>query len=193
MGTILNNINPTIPPSPFPDGGGSIVNISVGEIPPDDTNSLFVNYGTNPDSYIYPDYKIKGRYFADGKRFALPVTNPEGFNGNTVVIVQLAPKLLLWVVDWTAFRNNECPAYPDYQNPPDKRWVLLDEYWEPFSVTVGPDGNPPMYRLSGTLTYVCLKPSTITTNDLRFSIPPWLDPNQIPRTVPTTAATKGIL
>ncbi|MDE2098093.1 MAG: hypothetical protein KGL39_12640 [Patescibacteria group bacterium] len=54
-------------------------------------------------------------------------------------------------------------------------WVLLDEHYELANLTVGPDGQTPLYRVTGTYVYGQTTPSSFTANDMIFPVPPYME------------------
>lgn len=139
---------------------------------------------------VFSDYMIINRYERDNHIYMMGIASPSGFQGNTAAFVQLASPTMLWICDWTAAKLGSIPSVPD-QNVSDPRWVLLDVLPELSQVVVAPDGKTPLYRISGTYVYGCLKPSTNAFDDVVFPRPPWLD-DFTTRTVPQSTFQKNL-
>ncbi len=84
--------------------------------------------------------------------FMVGVTSPEGFRGQNAAFVQLCDRTLVWVFRWTTACFGEKPKAPD-PRPLNEDWVLLQRLPEIPIVTVGPDGETPLRRLTGTYVY----------------------------------------
>jgi hypothetical protein len=161
----------------------TITSIMVGDIEPDDEEADFIS-NAGGGTGVWQDYYITSSYEGNPHVYMMGVTSPGGFstnldaNGNpiaaTVAFVQLVSKTLLWVVDWTAARWKDKPVIPNKQSQ-DPNWVLLDERLEPVMETRGPDGDTPLYRISGTYVYGHLAPNTDTLRNANFPRPPWLE------------------
>jgi hypothetical protein len=155
-----------------------LAQITTGPVNTDDDEGALYNDGGDPAG-VYTDYKIVNRYEKDRHLYMLPISSPGGFGGgNLAAFVQLAAPTLLWISDWTACRFNSKPEIPD-PTLTDSNWVLLDEHYEPFMLTVAANGSTPLYRISGTFVYGNRNPSTATIDDINFPRPPWLkDPSE---------------
>lgn len=130
---------------------------------------------------IFTDYLIRSRFEKDRQIYMLPVTRQRVSPGTrrrlggSAAFVQLAEPTLLWIVDWTASRTKEPPPIPDPRpSSANDRWILLDEVYEPASLTLGPDGVTPLYRISGTYVYGHPSPDDLTINNIGFPRPPWM-------------------
>jgi hypothetical protein len=119
---------------------------------------------------VWNDYWIVNRYESDGQIYMMPVTHPEGFDGDSVAFVKLAGGTLLWISDWTAEKTGAKPSIPkpDLQ---DENIVLLDTIVLPAQVLKRPSGEI-IYRISGTYVYGFKNPSKAT---MYYSRPPWMD------------------
>lgn len=121
---------------------------------------------------VFTDYRIVGHYEADGQIYMMPVTSPDGLEGDKVAFVKLAAGTLLWIVDWTAEKINVRPSIP---NPAlgDNNLVLMDKHFQPEMVFMKPDSKGAIgYRLSGTYVYGFKDPERAT---LYYGRPPWMD------------------
>jgi len=121
---------------------------------------------------IFTDYKIDNFYEADGQIYMMPVTSPNGFDGDQVSFVKLAAGTLLWIVDWTAEKVNAKPSIP---NPAldDANLVLMDKHFEPTSLFMSPAGKGAItYRISGRYVYGFKNPSQAR---LWYGRPAWMD------------------
>ena len=119
---------------------------------------------------IFTDYAVENRWEADGQIFMMPVTSPEGFDGDQVSFVKLAAGTMLWIVDWTAEKAGEAPSIP---NPDleDANIVLMDKHFYPAQLLkAGADGSV-LYRMSGTYVYGFKNPLQAT---LYYGRPPWM-------------------
>lgn len=136
---------------------------------------------------VFTDYKIIHRIESDGQRFMMPVTSPDGFDGDAVAFVQLAGGTVLWIVDWTAEKVNAQPSLPD-PDLGDENVVLLDKHWEPTNLLLKPSGNGAIvYRISGTYVYGLKNPNLFK---MYYSRPPWMA--KVPCEV-TAKFKKGII
>lgn len=121
---------------------------------------------------IFTDYKISNFYEADGQIYMMPVTSPNGFDGDQVSFVKLAAGTLLWIVDWTAEKVNAKPSIP---NPSldDANLVLMDKHFEPEGLLMKPSGSGAViHRISGRYVYGFKNPSQAK---LYYGRPPWMD------------------
>ncbi len=168
-------------------GAGPVV-IETGDVTPTDNLAKYYNDGS--DVAIYADFRIRNRFEKDKHIYMLPVASPNGFQGASVAFVQLASPTLLWICDWTACRFNVQPNIPD-PTPTDLNWIVLDEHYEPATITVGPDGVTPLYRISGTYVYGHRNPSPTTINNINFARPPWLQ-DSFNRFVPADKLQQGL-
>lgn len=118
---------------------------------------------------IFTDYYIVQRYEKDKQRWMMPVTSPDGFDGDSVAFVQLAGETLLRIVDWTAERAGNAPPVPEPESQ-DSNLVLLDDHTEPAMLQKHPDGTL-VYRISGTYFYGFKNPSQAKRE---YGRPPWM-------------------
>ena len=163
--------------------------ITVGTITQDDTLGKYKT-PINPLD-ITTDYVVNCHYEADRHIYQLGITSPGGFQGAKVAFVSLATKTLLWVADWTCARATSCPPIPD-PTPRDSNWVLLDEAYQPTSITIFDDGVTPIFRISGTYVYGCKNPDEPTIRNVSYPRPAWLD-DAFNRTIPTSALEQGLI
>lgn len=170
------------------------VQVVIRPVPFDDQNA---KYKDGPDDgSIIADYRIFNRYERDLHRHMLGVTSPGGSpdaagTAGSVAFVQLANPTLLWVSRWTVCQSSKQPPIPDPESA-DPNWVLLDDHLETVNVTVGPNGETPIYRISGTYVYGCRNPDRKLIHNINFALPPYLE-NVFDRTVPDNALTQNII
>ncbi len=150
--------------------------IEVSEIPPDDNRALYIE---QPLDTIFTDYMVHNHYENPNNIYMAGMTSPEGFNGHSVAFFQLAAPTLLWVADWTASRAGDPPIRPS-EFPGDPNWVLLYKKYQPAQLALMPDGETPLYRISGTYVYGHLNPSIDLSNEVTFPRAPWMR-NDFPR------------
>lgn len=165
-----------------------IANVKVGNIESDDNAAKF-----KPPSDplgIWTDYIIDNKYENDPHTYMLPIASPNGFQNNKAAFCRLASSTLLWICDWTGARWNIPPEAPS-PVPSDANWVILNKSAETRNVTVGPDGQTPLYRISGTYVYGHKNPPDDLFDSIQFGRPPWLD-NTIMRTYPKSSIEKGL-
>lgn len=136
---------------------------------------------------VFDDYWIVQRYEKDKQRWMMPVTSPDGFDGDSVAFVQLAGETILWIVDWTGEKSGNAPSVPD-PNLDDENWVLLDEHIEPAMLLKRPSGEI-VYRISGTYTYGCKNPSQAK---MHYGRPPWMS-KKVGCEVATSQFKRGII
>lgn len=152
-----------------------------------------VEYALDHDDGIVTDYLVRNRYERDRHTYLMPITSPDGFQGQSCAFVQLAAPTLLWIADWTAEKNGAVPEIP-HPTPADPNWVLLDEHVEPNEILVGPDGQSPTYRISGTYVYGHRNPSAQIITNVAFARPPWIrQTTSIRRTLTMADLESGIL
>ena len=118
---------------------------------------------------IWTDYYIENYFESDGQIFMMPVTSPNGFDGDQVSFVKLAAGTMLWVCDWTAERSVEKPMIPN-PNLEDANIVLMDKHFMPAQLLKHADGTV-SYRISGRYTYGFKNPGSAT---LYYGRPPWM-------------------
>lgn len=125
---------------------------------------------------LYTAYTITNRYVKDRHKYYLPIASetkiPVG--QNTTAVVTLARPTLLWICTWMAEKYFDRPEIPDPESS-DPLWELLDEFFTLDEITVGSDGDTPLYRIGGTFVYGNLQPTTKTTDNLQFPRIPWLE------------------
>ena len=157
-------------------------------------NNLPVEQGASyieeSQGFGHPDYMIVNRFEKDHHTYQIGVASPGGFQGNSVAFVKVASSTLTWICDWTTSRVGAQPIIPDPTSL-DPNWILLDEVYQPVMITVMPDGNTPVYRISGTYIYGLKNPNATTIRNAYFGRPPWLE-NTFDRTVPTTSLQQGL-
>ena len=125
------------------------------------------------DNTVVADTKIFSRYEKDRGVYAAGISSPDGFKGDSVAFFQLFSPVLLWIVDWTSCKVGAKPEVPDPTSK-DSNWILLDENWEPSMMSLMPDGETPIFRLSGTFVYGCRNPKAKTNQNVTFPRPPWI-------------------
>jgi hypothetical protein len=147
-----------------------------------------------PDADIggpWTDYMAYNRYVDDAHTYMLPVTSPDGFQGDSCAFVQLAASTLVLASEWTACRWGAQPYIPD-PNLSDPDWVFLGKKPETAMTQLSPDGVTPLYRISGTYYYAHRNPNPKTLPDMVFPRPAWaLD--AFDRSVPTSILQGGII
>jgi len=159
-------------------GGQSLPPVVITTAPPitpDSGNANYLQLGTPPES-VWTDFEIHGHYEKDRHIYMMPVASPSQLSTHGTQFCQLAKPTLLWIADWTASKFNEQPEIPDPEllDPPLGNWVLMDDWYEPVSLSLAPDGITPLYRISGTYVYGCVNPAAIAVNDIIFGRPPWM-------------------
>ena len=177
-----------IPPLNGTEGSPTSTNaqVLIGNVQPDGTISKFVNNGT------YNDYQITNRYEKDGHIYMMGLTSPGGNpTTGTCAFVQTAIPTLLWISDWTACKWTDQPEIPN-PVPYKDNWVLLDEHIETAMMTIGPDGNTPIYRCTGTYVYGNKYPRAYLVSDITYGRPPYID-DSIPRDMPTSKLTPNLI
>lgn len=176
--------NPTTKKQSVPEA-----TVTVGTVGPDDEEASYIeNIGT------FADYMVNCHYEKNKHVYMMPLTSPKGFQGDSVAFVQLANPTLMLVADWTAFKLNEVPDIPN----PDpvslgSPWIHLHSQFTPAMITVGTDGSTPLYRISGTYYYGHKRPDEISIKDLRFPMPPWLEPLDFSRKVPDNVLNSNLV
>lgn len=161
--------------------GGAIV--AVGPVSFDDNDALFNNTGSS--ATMFTDYMIRNSYEEDPHTYMLGISSPQGFQGDKVAFVQLASTTLVLVCRWTGCRYNEQPIVPQ-ADPEDDNLVVLYRSPVTVSVTTGPDGVTPLYRISGTYVYGVRNPDPTLLNNVSFGLDPrYLDNFAGGRTMPT--------
>ena len=161
--------------------------VNFGEVLFDDSQTFY----KSSDDGIYVDYAINSRYVKDRHTYCAGITSPNGFKGKSVAMFQLASPTLPWVVEWTASKAGEEPDIPN----PDQgntNWVLLDDDFTPTMLVTGPDGNTPLYRISGRYVYAHVSPPDQTINAVSFPKPPWMQDGLL-RVIPASRLKKGII
>lgn len=150
---------------------------------------------------IYDEYIITSKYEKDYHRYLMGIAYNSDYSLTTNTgtslqqsypIVQLASPTLIWIVDWTCARVNKQPEIPDPFLSNNYAWVLMDEHYEPFMISIATDGVTPVWRLSGTYVYANANPSSITVKDLLFPLPPWLK-EFAKRLIPENLLKHGII
>lgn len=118
---------------------------------------------------VWTDYYVEHRYEADGQIYMMPVTSPDGFQGDSVAFVKLAGGTMLWIADWTAEKVGEKPNIPDPELNNDNI-VLLDKHFYMTMMDKFADGSV-VYRESGTYVYGFKNPSEAVVHHPR---PAWM-------------------
>lgn len=119
---------------------------------------------------VWTDYVVVNHYERDKQRYMMPVTSPDGFDGDSVAFAALAGETLLWYSDWSAEKMGAAPSIPDPEQD-DPNIILLDELVEPAILLLKPDDSV-VYRISGTYVYGFKNPKDVTFYHGR---PPWMD------------------
>lgn len=163
--------------------------VTVGTVIPDSNGAAFLR--TADTETIWNDYQVENRYEHDKHIYMMGQTSPNTFNGATVGFVQLSNPTLLWIADWTASRWKVQPDIPD-STPTDSNWVLLDKFVEPCIVVINPNGQTPLYRISGTYFYGCRNPSTNVFTNILYARPPWLQ-DIFPRTIDPSKIVQNLI
>jgi hypothetical protein len=141
---------------------------------------------------VFIDYTIINKYWKDGHRYMMGLATPNTFEGDSVGFVQLASPTLIWVCDWTVSKAQSKPEIPAPEPADNSDWVLLDDHYEPAQVVLAPDGQTPIWRISGTYIYGHKRPDTTTINDATFPRAPWLKSGAFTRDVPVEKLTTGL-
>lgn len=142
------------------------VYVAIGNVTSDGPPGKWID----PPDGIFTDYWVVNRYERDRQRWMLGVTSPEGFQGSQAAFVQLAADTLLLFSDWTVEKRGSQPAYPQNE-PADENLVLLDDHYEPAQLLLVPNGQTPVYRLSGTYVYGFKNPNQA---QMTYPRPPWM-------------------
>lgn len=132
-------------------------NVQIGVLEPTDNNANFEDIITEDLPGVWVDYDISNRYEWNPSIYMNGVTSPNGFQGTSVSFVQLAAPTLLLISDWTASRLGYKPTSPSVTPPDD--WVLMAVFPETAPSNVMPDGETPVYRISGTYVFAHKNPS----------------------------------
>lgn len=128
---------------------------------------------------IVADFHCSSFYEKDMSTYAGALTSPDGWQGDDVAVVTLGRPVLLWFVDWTVMKAGGEPPVP-HPDPP-AGWRLLDVTASPAMLGVAPDGETPLYRISGVYTYVKLKSSANVYSDVTFPLAPWVSKSAFKR------------
>lgn len=171
--------SPWIGPGTTPDTAGEfgpVATITIGNIDATDQDAHYLRLQSNPVSSIFAHYRINNRYEKDKHIYMMPITSPDGFQGQSVAFAKLAADTLLWIADWTAMKVGEQPEIPNPILSPGQGWILLDEHFEPAAVLPGPNAKTAMYRISGTYVFGKSNPSSNTYQDVKYGLPPFADP-----------------
>lgn len=118
-------------------------------------------------------YQITGKFFRNEHKWMLGLTSPDKYNGLTAAFVQLAQPTLIWVCDWEASKTGNQPNIPD-PTPQDDNWELLDSTIGTVNLLIGPQGNNPQYRMTGTYIYGHKNPNAILAKNVTFPRLPWV-------------------
>lgn len=161
--------------------------VVIGTVTLEDSSAKF---DSNIVADIFTDTTIVNRYEKDRHIYMGGVTDPNGFQGNSVSFVQLCSPTLLWICDWTIASFRSQPSVPS-PTPGDANWVLMDDHWEPHKITTAADGTTPLYRISGTYVYGHKNPNADTVNNIAFPRPPWLQ-DAFDRSMPSSKLTTGL-
>lgn len=157
------------------------VTITVGEVSKDGDTSKYKVSETAAENF--GDYRVICRYENDALTYVVPVTSPNGFLGSSCAFCQLAAPTMILVADWTAERSLKPPRIPNPSAMP-AGWVLLDRVFEPGVIELSPNGQTPVYRISGVYVYGLSNPHPLGTPDVTYPKPPWLDASiGVPRTI----------
>lgn len=174
------------------------LNVTVAEISLDGGPSKYeVPADTDPLA-VWADYMITNRYEKDPHRYMLGTGTPGGAvspglpsgTQDTVAFVQLARPTLLWICRWTAARWQTKPDIPD--PGVGDEWILLDDHTEPAMVVLNPNGQTPLYRISGTYFYGHRNPSDAIIDDANYPRPPWIKEDAFERTLSTADFNAGL-
>lgn len=142
--------------------------VEFGTVSPDDNKALYEANAVG----IWTDYYVVNRYETDKQVWMMPVTSPDGFQGNQVAFCQLAAGTLLLICDWTGEKTGEPPSIPTSE-PSDDNMILLNKHIESPMKELGAGGAEEdiIYRLSGTYVYGFKNPSQANKC---FPQPPWM-------------------
>ena len=121
--------------------------VTVGDIPIDDGSLYDID-----DDGLWTDYFVVNRYEKDNHIYMMPMTSPNGFQGNQVAFVQLAAFTALLICDWKCQRVGEQPEMP-HPAPQDTNAVLMDEHYEPVIMDLMGDGETKVWTIAGTFVY----------------------------------------
>ena len=161
-------ISPIYPSNTPPDGIAPPAQVTVGTV--DFTDDA--KYTEAEPNTVWDDFLVNSYYYQCPHTYAMSVSSPVGFQGDTCAFVKIATTTLLWVVDWTSAMVGRQPVSPD--PTPPQGWVLLDQQLCPLMISVMADGVTPSYRLSGTYLYGCRRPQEFLSNNVVYPLPPWL-------------------
>ena len=95
------------------------------------------------------------------------------------------------IADWTAAKLKAQPEVPSTAN--GNNWILLRDNYQPAAIVIGPDGQTPLYRISGTYVYGCKNPNILTIQDITFPLPPFINPAGLDRTMPINKLKPGLI
>lgn len=135
---------------------------------------------------FYTDYIIRNIYQKDGHIYTTGTTKVNASTTGSTAFFKLCSSTLIWICDWTACRYTSQPNAPD-PNPADSNWLLLDEFSELPTMTIGADNQNKLWRRTGTYIYGHKNPdSADLINLINYPRPPWIE-NNFSRTVSSSS------
>lgn len=135
--------------------------------------------------------RIRSRFEKDPNIYMMPISSPNGFQGQSVAFVQVAAPTLLWIVEWAVSRWRNSPTAP---NPSvnDSNWVLLNDYWSPDDAKEGQGGDIPFFALRGRFVYGHKNPDPSTWHNVTYPRCPWIE-DIFSRAIPDSSLEQGLI
>lgn len=103
-----------------------------------------------------------------------------GQNTPSCVILQLYQPVTKKTARWSIDRYGCVPEIPDPSAVDLDKYTLSEQVISPVGIEIAPDGYTPVYRITGTYTYLA-NAATAPGDTIPFAIPPWVDatPNEL--------------
>lgn len=124
------------------------------------------------DGGVLGDYMVRCYSERDEVSYAGALTSPTGFDGTDVAVVRLGKPVTVWLVEWTGCKAGGVPPVPSPEPPAG--WRRLDAHVTTAKIVVCPDGDTPVYRISGVYAFVKLKSGAGVFDDVVFPLAPWV-------------------
>ncbi len=164
-----------------------VATVVTGDVPFDGSQPV----SKDGDGAPYADCTSVNRYDVDKQIFMLPVSSPDGFNGDTAAFVQLAAPTEIWMHDWTVARLEGRPNVPD-PTPEDPNWVFLRATPELHVIGLAPGSESPLYRISGTYVYGRKTAPDSFYQTVVYPVQQAVEKDAFPRTVTANQLEKGL-
>lgn len=180
--------NPQTPTQP----NAAALSVTIAPVLPDGAPAKgYVDPDPGDDISIFTDYQAVNRFERDYHRYMMPIASPQGFQGKSAAFVQLAAETVLWISDWTAARFHKQPLIPD-PDTGSADFELLDVQLETSMLMIGPDGDTPLYRISGVYVYGKRQSGASPLDGVSYPRPPWLQ-DIFDRSQPSVTLVKGLI